>query len=57
METYEGKEISYEEFMNKFLNVNYMMKVFDKLKEYDISLEEYATIFNDILNKHNKKGK
>lgn len=57
METYEGKEISSEEFMNKFLNVNYMMKVFAKLKDYDISMEEYATIFNDILNKRNKKGK
>lgn len=57
MENYEGKEISYEEFVNKFLDVNYMMIVFDKLKEYNIPLEVFSIIFNDILSKRNKKGK
>lgn len=57
MENYLGEYISYDDFMNKFVDVNFMLMVFDKLKDYDINLEEYSKIFNDILNKQNKKAK
>ena len=47
-EQYEGKAFSNEEWETKFKNANYMLNVFDKLKEYDIKQEDLQEILNSI---------
>ena len=59
IENYENRKITRDEFFKKFQNVEYMLKVFDKLKYYNFTYEEYYKMFSDILmsKKENNKNR
>ena len=57
IEKYECRKIDDIEFVSKFLSVDYMIMVFDRLTEYDITKEEYYDLFNSIIKESNKKSR
>lgn len=54
-EIFENKKLSDFEFQERFLNINYILKVFNRLntEEFSISLEDLQQILQNIIKKAN----